>query len=119
MAGSFAVWGVCFSCFDCTFAALRRKEDPWNAILSGAATGGVLAIRAGLKAAGKNALVGGVILAAIEGMGLVIQRVVVPALEPTDGRPKDTLDPPFDPRRPYQKKTSLLDFDKHGRSLLQ
>jgi mitochondrial import inner membrane translocase subunit TIM17 len=39
VAGSFAVWGVCFSSFDCTFTALRKKEDPWNAILSGAATG--------------------------------------------------------------------------------
>ena len=39
VAGSFAVWGLCFSCFDCTFTALRKKEDPWNAILSGAATG--------------------------------------------------------------------------------
>lgn len=48
----------------------------------------------------------------------MIQRVVVPALEPADGRPKDTLEPPFDQRRPYQRKTSLLDFDRHKSSLL-
>ena len=43
--GSFATWGALFATFDCTFAALRRKEDPWNSIASGAATGGVLAMR--------------------------------------------------------------------------
>ena len=53
----------------------KLQEDPWNAILSGAATGGILAARAGMKAAGKSALVGGVILAAIEGLNLVVVSV--------------------------------------------
>ncbi len=44
-AGQFAVWGLLFSTFDCSLAAIRRKEDPWNAIGSGAITGGLLAIR--------------------------------------------------------------------------
>jgi import inner membrane translocase subunit TIM17 len=70
--GSFAIWGVLFSCCDCTITAIRRKEDPWNAIASGAATGGILAARAGLKAAGRSAVVGGVILAAIEGLNIVV-----------------------------------------------
>lgn len=48
------------------------QEDPWNAIMSGAATGGILAARAGMKAAGKSALVGGVILAAIEGLNILV-----------------------------------------------
>lgn len=43
--GAFAVWGLCFASFDCSIAAIRKKEDPWNAILSGACTGGLLAIR--------------------------------------------------------------------------
>jgi len=43
--GSFATWGALFAAFDCTFAAVRHKEDPWNSIMSGAATGGVLAMR--------------------------------------------------------------------------
>jgi import inner membrane translocase subunit TIM17 len=43
--GSFATWGALFATFDCTFAAIRHKEDPWNSIASGAATGGVLAMR--------------------------------------------------------------------------
>ena len=41
--------------------------------MSGAATGGLLAIRAGPKVAGKNALAGGVILAMIEGLNVAIQ----------------------------------------------
>ncbi len=45
LGGNFAVWGFMFSVFDCTFAAVRRKEDPWNAIMAGAATGGALAAR--------------------------------------------------------------------------
>ena len=58
LGGQFAVWGCLFSSFDCTLAHFRRKEDPWNSIISGALTGGVLAARAGPKAAGKNALIG-------------------------------------------------------------
>jgi hypothetical protein len=111
VAGSFAVWGLCFSCFDCSFAAMRKKEDPWNAIMSGAATGGLLAIRAGPKAAAQNALVGGIILAAIEGMSIVISRVLVPYFEASQDpnyHIKDTLDPPFDVRRPYRRKTNIV-----------
>jgi import inner membrane translocase subunit TIM17 len=40
--------------------------------MSGAATGGVLAARAGIKAAGRSALAGGVILAAIEGLNIMV-----------------------------------------------
>jgi import inner membrane translocase subunit TIM17 len=72
LGGQFGIWGGLFSSFDCMLTAVRRKEDPWNSILSGAATGGLLAIRAGPKAAGKNALIGGVLLALIEGLGIVI-----------------------------------------------
>lgn len=81
LGGSFAVWGTLFSCFDCSFTYMRKKEDPWNAILSGAATGGLLAARAGPKVAAKNAAVGGVILAAIEGLNIVVSRVVLPFFE--------------------------------------
>ena len=44
--------------------------------MSGAATGGILAARAGMKAAGKSALAGGVILAAIEGLNIVVVSAV-------------------------------------------
>lgn len=45
LPGSFAVWGGLFSTIDCGLVRLRGKEDPWNSITSGAATGAVLAAR--------------------------------------------------------------------------
>ena len=50
IGGSFAVWGGLFSAFDCTLVAIRRKEDPWNPIMSGALTGGVLQLATGWRA---------------------------------------------------------------------
>lgn len=74
LGGSFAVWGGLFSTFDCTLQGIRGKEDPWNSIASGAMTGGVLASRSGIRAAGKSAAVGGILLAIIEGIGIAITR---------------------------------------------
>jgi len=45
IGGNFAVWGGMFSTIDCTLVYLRQKEDPWNSIFSGFATGGILAAR--------------------------------------------------------------------------
>ncbi len=55
IGGSFAVWGGLFSMFDCALVAVRRKEDPWNPIASGALTGGVLQLRYGLPSAARSA----------------------------------------------------------------
>ena len=33
-----------FSTFDCAVKGLRKKEDPWNAIIAGFFTGGALAV---------------------------------------------------------------------------
>lgn len=74
LGGSFAVWGGLFSTFDCALQGIRRREDPWNSIASGALTGGVLASRSGIRAAGKSAAVGGVLLALIEGVSIAITR---------------------------------------------
>ncbi|KAL1209381.1 Mitochondrial import inner membrane translocase subunit TIM17-1 [Cardamine amara subsp. amara] len=74
VGGSFAVWGGLFSTFDCAMVYARQKEDPWNSILSGAATGGLLALRQGLAASSRAALVGGVLLALIEGAGIVMNK---------------------------------------------
>lgn len=107
LGGSFAVWGTLFSCCDCTFTYIRKKEDMWNAIMSGAATGGILAARAGTKAAGKSALVGGLILAAIEGLNLMLMRVIMPSLEKQQagaGIEIDRLMPPKDPMRLSRRK---------------
>merc|ERR1719437_316424 len=85
MAGSLSsvqarapVWGGIFACFDCSLTSLRQKEDPWNSIISGAATGGTLALRAGPQAAASAAAVGGVLLALIEGMGIMLGRMFAP-----------------------------------------
>ncbi|KAK1365336.1 mitochondrial import inner membrane translocase subunit TIM17-2-like [Heracleum sosnowskyi] len=76
VGGSFAVWGALFSTFDCSLVYLRQKEDPWNSILSGAATGGLLQMRQGVRAASRSALMGGVLLALIEGAGLMLNKFV-------------------------------------------
>ena len=43
--GSFAMWGFMFSSTDCLLIYYRQKDDPFNAIIAGFVTGGVLAIR--------------------------------------------------------------------------
>ncbi|XP_055679641.1 mitochondrial import inner membrane translocase subunit Tim17-B isoform X1 [Lutzomyia longipalpis] len=99
IAGNFAVWGGMFSTIDCTLVHLRKKEDPWNSIISGAATGGILAARngnkaplsecfifcskkcvllgffAGVPAMAGSAIIGGVLLALIEGVGILFTRL--------------------------------------------
>lgn len=82
IGGGFAVWGGLFSAFDCTLVAVRKKEDPWNSIASGALTGGVLQLRTGLKSAGRSAAFGGVLLAMIEGLGILLTRVTAPPIAP-------------------------------------
>ena len=77
LGGSFAVWGGLFSTFDCAMVYARQKEDPWNSIVAGAATGGFLSMRQGAGAAGRSALMGGILLALIEGAGLMLNRVLV------------------------------------------
>mmetsp|Transcript_38629 Transcript_38629/g.104617 ORF Transcript_38629/g.104617 Transcript_38629/m.104617 type:complete len:203 (-) Transcript_38629:146-754(-) len=74
LGGNFAVWGGTFSSFDCTLQYIRKRDDHWNAIASGFLTGGVLAARGGWKAASRNAVVGGVLLAIIEGVAALLMR---------------------------------------------
>ncbi|KAF8407104.1 hypothetical protein HHK36_006229 [Tetracentron sinense] len=76
VGGSFAVWGGLFSTFDCTMVYLRQKEDPWNSIIAGAATGGFLQMRQGFGAASRSAMFGGVLLALIEGAGIMLNKVL-------------------------------------------
>jgi import inner membrane translocase subunit TIM17 len=61
--------------------AIRQKEDPWNSIVSGAVTGGVLAARAGPRAMASSAFFGGVILAMIEGVGIAMTKWTSPGPE--------------------------------------
>jgi import inner membrane translocase subunit TIM17 len=113
LGGSFAIWGTLFSVFDCSLMYVRKKEDPWNAILSGGLTGGILAARAGYKAAGKNALMGGLVLAAIEGLNVVVQRALMPFIEKrqaAEGVAIDMLEPPNDPLRPTFARKQINDI---------
>ncbi|KAH7441180.1 hypothetical protein KP509_03G027800 [Ceratopteris richardii] len=82
VGGSFAVWGGIFSTFDCSAVYIRQKEDPWNSIFAGAATGGFLQMRHGVRSASRAALFGGVLLALIEGAGLMINRMLVNMAQP-------------------------------------
>jgi len=82
IGGSFAVWGGMFSTVDCTLVHIRKKEDPWNSIASGAITGGVLAIRNGTGAMVGSAIIGGVLLAMIEGVGILFNRFTAEQFKP-------------------------------------
>ena len=72
LGGNFGVWGGLFSTFDCTVKGIRRKEDPYNAIIAGFFTGGALAVRGGYKAMRNGAIGCAVLLAVIEGVGIGI-----------------------------------------------
>lgn len=88
------MWGGLFSFYDCSLAHLRKKEDPWNAIGAGAATGGTLAVRAGAKAVAKNAAIGGVLLALIEGLGVLLGKAFQPQPPQALAPPQLTPPPP-------------------------
>jgi len=70
------VWGGLFSTFDCALVAIRQKEDPWNAIASGAFTSGLLAVRGGPVAAAQSFVIGGALLAVFEGIQMAISRMM-------------------------------------------
>ncbi|XP_039739509.1 mitochondrial import inner membrane translocase subunit Tim17-A [Pteropus medius] len=74
LGGSFAVWGGLFSMIDCSMVQARGKEDPWNSITSGALTGAILAARNGPVAMVGSAAMGGILLALIEGAGILLTR---------------------------------------------
>jgi len=86
LGGQFAAWGICFSTFDCTFVHLRQKEDPWNSIMSGAAAGAVMVARHGPKQMLGSAIVGGVLLGLIEGLGIMMNHFGSTQFRPVDPR---------------------------------
>jgi len=95
LGGQFAVWGGLFACCDCSLTAWRQKEDPWNSIISGAATGGILAARAGPRVMASSAAIGGVLLALIEGMGIMFTRMAGPPVPDFAAAPaQDVTAPP-------------------------
>lgn len=76
LGGNFGVWGGLFSTFDCAVKGVRKKEDPYNAIIAGFFTGGSLAVRGGYKAARNGAIGCAVLLAVIEGVGIAFQKMM-------------------------------------------
>jgi len=107
-AGSFAVWGLVFSSFDCSLGYIRQRDDPWNAIGSGFLTGGVLAARAGLRASVQSAMVGGVLLALIEGLALTINKFTAEQYRPVRPElPAVATAPPSSTSLPPMKLPSL------------
>lgn len=75
LGGNFGVWGGLFSTFDCAVKGVRRKEDPWNAIIAGFFTGGALAVRGGWRATRNGAIGCACILAVFEGLGIALGRM--------------------------------------------
>ncbi|OAQ74165.1 mitochondrial import inner membrane translocase subunit TIM17 [Pochonia chlamydosporia 170] len=76
LGGNFGVWGGLFSTYDCAVKGIRKKEDPYNAIIAGFFVGGSLAFRGGFKAARNNAIGCAVLLAVIEGVGIAFSKML-------------------------------------------
>ncbi|CAM6100521.1 unnamed protein product [Calypogeia fissa] len=116
IGGSFAVWGGLFSTFDCSMVYLRQKEDPWNSIAAGAATGGFLQLRAGMRSSARSAVFGGVLLALIEGAGIMLNRLTanmpqpLPLEEPMPQMPIPAGAGPYAPSMPYPAGQSAPNF---------
>ncbi|PWA83290.1 Mitochondrial inner membrane translocase complex, subunit Tim17 [Artemisia annua] len=75
VGGSFAVWGGLFSTLDCAFVYARQKEDPWNSILAGGATGGLLSLRQGFGPMGRAVMISATLLALMEGVGITLTKM--------------------------------------------
>lgn len=93
IGGNFAVWGGLFSTIDCSLVAIRKKEDPWNSISSGALTGAILAVRQGVPAMVGSAVIGGVLLAMIEGVGILFSRISAEQFKPISPLEEQQRDP--------------------------
>ncbi len=66
LGGAFCMWAGIFSATSCIMVYIRKKEDPINSIVGGAATGFILAIRGGFRRALPQAIFGGLFLGVIE-----------------------------------------------------
>ena len=66
LGGAFSMWAGIFCTTSCIMVYIRKKEDPINSVVGGAATGFILAIRGGLRRAIPQAVFGGIFLGVIE-----------------------------------------------------
>jgi import inner membrane translocase subunit TIM17 len=76
LGGNFGVWGGLFNTYDCAVKGIRKKEDPWNAIIAGFFTGGSLAVRGGYKSMRNGAISCAILLAVIEGVSIGFNRMM-------------------------------------------
>lgn len=67
VGGYFFVWGGIYSIINCALMTLRKTQDPWNSVASGAATSAILAANKGWRTISGHAFLGGACLALIEG----------------------------------------------------
>ncbi|XP_017091256.2 probable mitochondrial import inner membrane translocase subunit Tim17 4 [Drosophila bipectinata] len=107
IAGSFAVWGATFSSVDCAMVHYRQREDSWNSIVSGAATGGILAARNGVRAMANSAFVGCLVLAMIEGAGAAVATIYA-----ADGQAQATVESESQPQRPQWEVATISAVDQ-------
>lgn len=87
IGGNFAIWGMSFSTIDCILIFMRGREDAYNSIISGAATGAFLSARGGFGAMVINGFFGGAFLAIIEGAGVVMNRLFAEEFRPRTSAP--------------------------------
>ncbi|KAK3870501.1 hypothetical protein Pcinc_024279 [Petrolisthes cinctipes] len=76
VGGKFASYGALFSAAECSLEHMRKKDDSWNSILSGATTGGILAARFGVVAMIGSAFSGGLLLSIIKASEIIVERAV-------------------------------------------
>ncbi|KAI8912658.1 mitochondrial import inner membrane translocase subunit [Gorgonomyces haynaldii] len=82
LGGNFAVWAGLFNTFECILHDVRPRDDIWNPIFSGAATGAVLAARQGPRAMAISAVMGGIILGVIEGGISAVSKIMGQSYDP-------------------------------------
>lgn len=95
LGGNFGVWGGLFNTYDCAVKGIRKKEDPWNAIIAGFFTGGSLAVRGGYKSMRNGAISCAILLAVIEGVGVAFNRMMA-----ENGKLEAPPPPPSQPGAP-------------------
>ncbi|CDK27683.1 unnamed protein product [Kuraishia capsulata CBS 1993] len=82
VGGNFGVWGGLLSFYDCGIKHIRKREDPWNAIIAGFFTGGSIAIRGGWKHTRNSAITCACVLGVFEGVGMMFQRWIATQNKP-------------------------------------
>ncbi|KAI1733280.1 tim17/Tim22/Tim23/Pmp24 family domain-containing protein [Ditylenchus destructor] len=111
----FAAWGGMFSTIDCCMVYIRKKEDPWNSIISGAATGALLAVRSGPAIMVASGALGAIVLAAIEGVSMGMNRLMSPAFDQTK-QIIDMQDPKNIPAKQASSSNNTVDVNFDNQS---